>query len=102
VDLAFNLPQQSKRKNSIINSIYRNLNIFASLLYHTFVGFVKRTVKLKKTDFRSDSDLFSETHLYDRYIIDKYIMQMDMQRTSEVEQVTVEFLSKILYVAVNS
>lgn len=55
------------------------------MLYHTFVGFVKRTVKLKKTDFRSDSDLFSETHLYDRYIIDKYIMQMDMQRTSEVE-----------------
>lgn len=66
-------------------AIKANLNIFASLLYHTFVGFVKRTVKLKKTDFRSDSDLFSETHLYDRYIIDKYIMQMDMQRTSEVE-----------------
>ena len=67
------------------------------MLYHTFLSFAKRTVKLKKMDFRSDSDLLSETHLYDRYVIDKYIMQMDMQRTSEIEQVTVEFLSKILY-----
>ncbi len=77
--------------------MYSNLNIFASLLYHTFLSFTKRTVKLKNFDFRSDSDLFSETHLYDRYVIDKYIMQMDMQRTSEIELATVEFLSKILY-----
>ena len=67
------------------------------MLYHTFLSYTKRTVKLKKMDFRSDSDLLTETHLYDRYVIDKYIMQMDMQRTSEIEQVTVEFLSKILY-----
>jgi hypothetical protein len=34
---------------------------------------VKRRVKLKKTDFRSDSDLYNEA-LYDKYIIDRYIL----------------------------
>ena len=66
------------------------------MLYHTFVAFVKRSIKVKRGDFRSDSDLYSEA-LYDKYIIDKYILQMDPQRTNDIEQITLDFLTKVLF-----
>ena len=58
---------------------------------------MKKSVKIKRTDFKNDSDLISEA-LYDKHIIDKYLLQMDPHRQHEVEQGVLEFLSKILYV----
>ena len=49
------------------------MKIFASVLHHTFLKFVKSSIKVKRTDFRSDSDVISEA-LYEKYIIEKYLV----------------------------
>ena len=44
------------------------MKVFGSVIYQTFLGFVKRSVKVKKTDFRADSDLIGHV------LIDKSVM----------------------------
>ena len=61
---------------------FRNLKIFASILYHSFYGFVIRSILIKKTDFRSDSDFISKA-LYDKSILNKSFL--DNQKDHEIE-----------------
>lgn len=42
------------------------MKIFASVLYSTFMSFVLKSVKVKKMDFRSDSDFLSKA-LYEKH-----------------------------------
>ena len=63
-------------------------------MYSSFQSFIIRSIKVKRTDFRNDSDLISSA-LYDKYLMDKYLM--DLPKKHELEQSILEFISKIIY-----
>ncbi|CDW72192.1 UNKNOWN [Stylonychia lemnae] len=73
---------------------YRNLKIFATVMYSTFQSFIIRSIKVKRTDFRNDSDMISKA-LFDKYLMDKYLM--DLPKKNELEQSMIEMISKIIY-----
>eukprot|EP00347_Sterkiella_histriomuscorum_P014830 403359365 len=87
-------PQESGLGFAPSKVMRRNLKIFATVIYNTFASFIVKSIKVKRTDSRSDSDNISKA-LFDKYLIERYLM--DIYKQNDLEQSMIGFITKVIY-----